>query len=134
MSTFHSFFYFVLRCSGHDFNLHVPIVQSLTFNFFYSHGLTLYLLYWSVKPIKVYTTTYRYKQLFFSQQAKSRGFCGESRGIADTWWRGIHWKIYVVSEKRIHMGIVGNFPCWLFRDFRRFPAESIRIFGGFIGD
>ena len=54
--------------------------------------------------------------------------------MADTWWRGIHGEIWVVSETRIHVEIEGNFYVDSLGISRRFPAEFIRIFGGFIGD
>ena len=54
--------------------------------------------------------------------------------MADTWWRGIHGEIWVVSETRIHMEIEGIFHVDSLGISRRFPAEFIRIFGGFIGD
>ena len=51
--------------------------------------------------------------------------------MVDSWWRGIHGEIWVVSETRIHLEIEGKFPCGFFRDF---PTEFIGSFGGFIGD
>ena len=45
-----------------------------------------------------------------AQQAKSRGFCRESLGMVDPWWRGIPGEIWVVSETRIHREIEGKFP------------------------
>ena len=69
-----------------------------------------------------------------TQRAKSRGFCVESPGMADTWWRGIHVEIWVVSESRIHVEIEGKFPHGFLRDFPEIPcAEFIGISGGFIG-
>ena len=35
------------------------------------------------------------------QRAKSCGFCRESPGMVDPWWRGIPGEIWVVSEARI---------------------------------
>ena len=51
--------------------------------------------------------------------------------MADTWWRGIHAEIWVVSETKIHVKIfrVDSSGISL-----KFPAEFIWIFGGFIGD
>ena len=46
----------------------------------------------------------------------------------------IHTEILVVRETRIHAEIEGSFVRGFFRVPRRFPAEFIGIFGGFIGD
>ena len=43
--------------------------------------------------------------------------------MADTWWRGIHGEIWVVSETRIHVEIEGNFPCLFFGDFPDIPRR-----------
>ena len=54
--------------------------------------------------------------------------------MVDPWWRGIPGEIWVVSETRIHGEIEGNFRVDSPGIFRRFPAEFIGIFGGFIED
>ena len=43
---------------------------------------------------------------------KPSGYCVESSGMADTWWRGIHMEFWVVSETRIHTEIKG-FSAWI---------------------
>ena len=73
----------------------------------------------------------------------TRGFCTESPGMADTWCRGIHGEIWVVSETRIHVEIEGNFLCRFFRDFLEIPCRTYRDYwwihsrwnsGGFWGE
>ena len=52
-----------------------------------------------------------------TQRAKSRGFCRESLGMVDPWWRGIPGEIWVVSETRIH-GDFLEIPRRIHKDFR----------------
>ena len=44
-----------------------------------------------------------------AQRAKYHGFCRESPGMVDPWWRGISGEIWVVCETRIHGEIEGKF-------------------------
>ena len=85
----------------------------------------------------LYTLTYEAhhpETSLITQRAKSRGFCRESLGMVDPWWRESPEKFGLWVKRESTGRLRGNFCVDSPGIFRRFPAEFIRIFGGFIGD